>query len=158
MGDTRPASGKALLRNDGLSSLGHDPLPAYTPPPAGTERHPLRLQTPKTHSRFLNSTYSLHHGPMEDGPYVEIDPADAADRGIAEGDPVRIHNDAGSLTLAARFTGRVRPGVVAVPWAWWGDAANVNVLTSAAPTDWGGGAAYLDTLVEVTRAENGPPG
>ncbi len=144
------ASGKASLRNDGLAALGHDPLPAYTPPPAATEHHPLRLQTPKTHTRFLNSTYSHHHGAMEDGPYVELDPADAAARGIAEGDLVRVHNDAGSLDLPARFTGRVRSGVVAVPWAWWGDAANVNALTSDAPTDWGGGVAYSDTLVEVT--------
>ena len=108
--------------------------------------------TPKAHTRFLNSTYSHHHGHLEDGPYVEIDPADAAARGIADGDQVRVHNDAGSLTLTARFTPRVRTGVVAIAWAWWGDAANVNLLTSDATTDWGGGAAFFDTLVQVSAA------
>ncbi len=144
------ADGRAQLRADGLSGIGADPLPVYQAPPAPTAEHPLVLLSPKTHARFLNSTYSHHHGPLESGPYVELDPADAAERDIAEGDPVRIHNDRASLTLPARFTGRVRPGVVAVPWAWWGEVANVNALTDDTLTEWGGGVGYSDTLVQVS--------
>jgi anaerobic selenocysteine-containing dehydrogenase len=63
-----------------------------------------------------------------------------------------VWNHRGELTLPARISGRLRPGVVAIPWAWWGAEANVNILTNDAPTDWGGGVAYFDTLVEAARA------
>jgi anaerobic selenocysteine-containing dehydrogenase len=76
---------------------------------------------------------------------------DAAARAIADGDLVRVANDRGSLDLPARLSDRLRPGVVAIPWGWWGDDACVNTLTSDTPTDWGRGVAYLDTRVEVTR-------
>jgi hypothetical protein len=42
--------------------------------------------------------------------------------------------------------------VVAIPWAWWGKEANVNLLTSDTPADWGGGVAFFDTLVEAALA------
>lgn len=146
--------GRAALYSDDLAAAGFDPLPTYLPPREGVgsplqARFPLSLMTPKSHFRFLNSTYSAHHGDRERAPAVEIDPADAAARGIAEGDTVRVWNDRGELRLPARFSDRVRPGVVAIPWGWWGSEANVNVLTSDAPTDWGGGVAFFGTLVEV---------
>ena len=109
------------------------------------------LLTPKTHTRFLNSSYSSpeHHGRLERGPYVELDPFDATARGLADGDLVRVWNDRAALTMPVRLTGRVRPGVVAIPWGWWGDDANANALTNDTLTDWGGGVAFWDTLVEV---------
>ena len=153
-------SGRALLRNDALAAIGQDPLPAYAPPVEGpgsetAQRFPLVLLTPKTHVRLLNSSYTHlpHHGPPEGGPFVELDAHDAKERGIEEGDTVRVWNDRGSLTLTARVTGRVRAGVAAVPFGWWGDdhreAATANSLTSDTLTDWGGGVAFFDTLVEV---------
>jgi anaerobic selenocysteine-containing dehydrogenase len=150
------ASGRAELRSDALARQGHDPLPAFEPAresPAGdpelAQRFPLVLLTPKTHTRFLNSTYTAHHGRLEAGPYVELDPRDAAARDLAEGDTARVWNDRGELRLPVRLSGRVRPGVVAVPWGWWGEQGAVNVLTSDTLTDWGGGVAFADTLVEV---------
>jgi anaerobic selenocysteine-containing dehydrogenase len=149
--------GKAALYSTELEEAGHDPLPGYVPPVEGPggllgDRYPLVLLSPKNHTRFLNSTYSKHHADREKGPYVELDPADAAARGVAEGDPVRVWNDRGELTLPVRISNRLRPGVAAIPWAWWGEEANVNILTNATPTDWGGGVAYFDTLVEVAGA------
>jgi anaerobic selenocysteine-containing dehydrogenase len=151
-------SGKAELRADGLVSIGQDPLPSYVPAregPGGDPdlfgKYPLVLLTPKNHTRFLNSSYSKHHGHLEKGPVVEIDPADAAARGIDEGDLVSITNDRATLRLPAQISTRLRPGVVAVPWGWWGEEANVNALTNDTLTDWGGGVAYFDTLVEVAR-------
>lgn len=149
--------GKARLYSETMAAAGGDPLPDHVAPREGVGgelqgRYPLALLTPKTHVRFLNSTYSSHHGDRETPVSVELDPVDAAARGIAEGDPVRVWNDRGELTLPARFSGRVRPGVVAIPWGWWGEAANVNILTSDAPTDLGGGVAFFGTLVEVARA------
>ena len=113
--------------------------------------YPLSLLTPKVHQRFLNTTYSDHHGAREGGgPWVELDPVDAAARGLAEGDLARVANGRGHLDLPLRISARLRPGVALVPWGWWGEDRAANVLTSDRPTDWGGGAAYLDTRVEVT--------
>lgn len=146
--------GKALLYSEALEQAGHHPLPTYTPSTEGVgsargESYPLTLLTPKTHVRFLNTTYSGHHGEKEKAPAVEIDPKDAADRGIAEGDMIRVFNDRGELRLPARISDRLRPGVAAIPWGWWGAEANVNALTNDSPTDWGGGAAFYDTLVQA---------
>jgi anaerobic selenocysteine-containing dehydrogenase len=153
------ASGRAQLASVALAGKGQDPLPAFTPPGESRERnpslggrYPLVLLTPKNHVRFLNSSYSNHHGPMEEGPYLEIDPEDAESRGIEEGDLVVVENDRARLELPARISRRVRPGVVAAPWGWWGKEHNVNALTNDTLTDWGGGVAYFDTLVEVRRA------
>lgn len=156
------ASGKVELYSEALAAQGHDPLPAFHPPGEGVGgeaelagRYPLVLMTPKNHTRFLNTSYSHlpKHGPAEGGPFAELDPADASARGIAEGDTVRVWNDRGSLTLTARVGGRLRPGVVAVPFGWWsdhhGERATANSLTNDTLTDWGGGVAYGSTRVEV---------
>jgi anaerobic selenocysteine-containing dehydrogenase len=111
--------------------------------------------TPKNHTRFLNTSYSHlpKHGPAEGAPFAELDPADAAARGIAEGDTVRVWNDRGALTLTARIGTRLRPGVVAVPFGWWsaqhGELGTANSLTNDTLTDWGGGVAFGSTRVEV---------
>lgn len=43
---------------------------------------------------------------------ARLHPQDAAARGIADGDLVRLHNDRGGVICAARLSERVRPGVV----------------------------------------------
>ena len=47
----------------------------------------------------------------------------------------------------------MRPGVVAIPFGWWGtqhaDGRTANSLTNDTLTEWGGGVAYSDTLVQV---------
>ncbi|HSK07385.1 MAG TPA: molybdopterin dinucleotide binding domain-containing protein, partial [Acidimicrobiia bacterium] len=86
-------------------------------------------------------------------PYFEIDPVDAEARGIVEGVSVRVFNDRGELTLPARISDRLRPGLAAIPWGWWGEEANANVLTNDTASDWGGAVAFYDTLVEATTAD-----
>ena len=152
-------TGRALLVDDQLD----DPVPDYRAPiespgddADGNGRLPLRLLTPKNHTRFLNTSYSHlpGHGDREKGPFVEIDPKDAADRGIVDGATVRVWNDRAEFTMPATLSDRLRPGVVAVPFGWWagddGTPSTANTLTSAADTDWGGGVAFFDTLVEVS--------
>ena len=154
--------GKVELFSESLAALGHDPLPDFVPPressagdPELAARFPLALLTPKHHTRFLNSSYSHlpKHGPVEGGPFVELDPVDANARSIAVGDQVDIWNDRARLRLPARITDRLRPGVVAVPFGWWsedhGGQHTANSLTNDTLTDWGGGVAYSDTLVQV---------
>ena len=52
---------------------------------------------------------------------------------------------------------RLRPGVVAIPFGWWSrhhpDGRIANSLTNDTLTEWGGGVAYSDTLVQVAPAD-----
>jgi anaerobic selenocysteine-containing dehydrogenase len=157
------ASGKVEFVSERLERQGQPRLPTFVPPREGpqgpgAERFPLQLMTPKHHSRFLNSGYSHlpKHGPAEGGPFVELDAADATARGLAEGDPARVFNDRASLELPVKITARLRPGLASIPWGWWRhqhpDGKVANSLTNDTLTEWGGGVAYSDTLVQVERA------
>jgi anaerobic selenocysteine-containing dehydrogenase len=123
-------------------------------------QYPLNLMSPKTHVRFLNSSYSHlgHHAEAEGEMFCEIHPHDAEKRGISHGERVRVFNDRGSLDVVARvsaYGGRVRSGVVVVPFGWVGsrtkDAKSVNALTNDQLANHGGGVAYYDTQVEVEK-------
>lgn len=119
-------------------------------------RFPLALVSAKS-LRLLNTGYAnaVRSSGADRGPVLDLHPGDAAARGIADGDRVRVFNDRGSLVVPARVDGRVRPGVVALPFGWWSDpatGASVNSLTADRVADLGGGATYLDTLVEVEPA------
>jgi anaerobic dimethyl sulfoxide reductase subunit A len=72
---------------------------------------------------------------------VFINRVDAEDRGVGDGDLVRVFNDRGSIVMPCRITPRIMPGVVDIPeGAWWTPDENgtdrrgcVNVLTSERP-------------------------
>ncbi|MBH5323466.1 molybdopterin-containing oxidoreductase family protein [Aurantiacibacter sediminis] len=51
-------------------------------------------------------------------PRVEINPIDAASRGIATGDAVRVFNDRGSFTSTATVTEATPSGVLSMPQGW----------------------------------------
>ncbi len=153
---------RAVLSSDVMEKVGHGRVATYTPAVEGPHgpvaaEFPLSLMTPKVHTRFLNASYSHlpNHGGREGGPYVELSAADAAARGIAAGDDVRVFNHRASLTLPVRIGTTVRPGVVSVPFGWGSadhaDGKTANALTSDTPTSYGGGVAYSDTMVEVAR-------
>ncbi|WP_419945141.1 molybdopterin-containing oxidoreductase family protein [Candidatus Poriferisodalis sp.] len=126
---------------------------------AQAQRFPLTLMSLKQHQRFLNSHYGgfEHHLPDPPLARLEISGADAAERGIAEGDSVRVFNDRGELTTDAEISDRLQPGLVAIPFGWWANSAEartVNVLTNAAVGGSDpliGSPAFHDTLVEVER-------
>jgi anaerobic selenocysteine-containing dehydrogenase len=129
-----------------------------TPENADT-RFPLGLISRKQHPKFLNTQYAAfpRHHPTSGAPHLQIDPADAAARGIGTGDLVRVHNDRGTLTLIAEVTDDLQPGLVAIPFGWWHrsspEGRAVNALTNASVAPGGRGSAFFhDTLVEVTRA------
>jgi anaerobic selenocysteine-containing dehydrogenase len=160
------ASGKAALINHSLPAVGMPALPTYE---VGDEMqgginsqdmYPLSLMSPKTHVRFLNSSYSHlgHHCDPEGEMYCELDLSDAASRGIQDGDRVRVFNGRGSLDVVAQVKssgGRVRSGLVLVPYGWVGartkDMKTVNALTNDQAADFGGGVAFYDTMVQVEK-------
>ncbi|KIG08187.1 molybdopterin-containing oxidoreductase family protein [Caballeronia concitans] len=160
-GGFRTPSGKCEFFSQRLKDEGHDPLPDYLPPYESSEnapelaaRYPLAMISPPARN-FLNSSFvnveSLRATERE--PHLDIHPRDAEARGIADGMPVRIFNDRGSMQARARVTERAREGVVVGLSIWWKklspDGCNANQVTSQALTDLGGSATFYDCLVEV---------
>ena len=154
-------SGKIELLSERMAGLGQDPLPAHTPLVEGGDGehrpdgpYPLVFITPPNHF-FLNSTYANMPSNIrsEGEPRVEIHPDDARERGIRDGDLVRVHNDRGEVQLAARLSDNVRPGVVVSLGLWWNthsrDGRGVNATTPQRIADLGGGATFFSNLVEV---------
>ena len=152
-------SGRAQCAPPGLG------VPDYVPPyesvrsaPELARRFPLAMISPPARN-FLNSTFvnvkSLRA--IEQEPVLEIGAADAAARGIADGDQVRVFNDRGDYRCVARVNERARPGVVHGLGVWWRkfglDGTNVNELTHQRLTDMGRAPSFYDCLVEVERAE-----
>lgn len=101
---------------------------------------------------------------------MRIHPDDAAARGIADGDVVRLYNERGACLAGAVISDAVRPGVVQLPTGAWfdpvvladGTAAcahgNPNVLTVDVGTSrLAQGCSGQLTRVEVVREPTTPP-
>jgi anaerobic selenocysteine-containing dehydrogenase len=153
-------SGKCEFYCERLEKQGIDPLPFYNPPAEvnkSDKDYPLAFLSPPAR-HFLNSSFAnlARFREFEREPHLDMHPGDAAERGIADGDMVRVFNDRGSYRLRARINGKPRPGVVVAPSVWWKkfspDGRNANNLTSQRTTDLGHGATYYDCRVQVERA------
>ncbi len=147
----------ALAANPDPYGLGPiPPIPTWIPDPVAESRHPLRLVTPKSRAR----THSIHDNQpilsRADRDDVWISRGDAAARGIADGQPVRVFNDLGSTVLPARVTNRIAAGVVSIKEGAWftPDAvgrdtrgcANVLIADRASPA---GASPFNSTFVDV---------
>jgi molybdopterin guanine dinucleotide-containing S/N-oxide reductase-like protein len=156
-------SGKIEFYSEALAAAGLDPLPGFVPPTESrwgkdAERFPLEFLSRKA-DNYMNSTFANldGHRKMEarTSNRLEMHPTDAEARGIADGDPVRVFNDRGSLRLTALVNGSVPAGVVAASMDWAKlspDRVNVNALTSERLTDIGAAATFYSVLVEVAKA------
>src|SRR6266487_5361096 len=159
-------SGKCEFYSEALVREGVDPLPTYTPPresvgsnPVLALRYPLAMISPPARNALNSSFANLPvFAENEATPRLEIHPDDAAARGIATGDRIRVFNDRGALVLTARVTDRARCGVVIALSIWWRklspDGTNANMVTGQALTDLGRAATFYDCLVEVARIGN----
>jgi anaerobic selenocysteine-containing dehydrogenase len=137
-------------------------IPDYTPPVEsrfGSEslraKYPLELISPKN-PNSMNATFGGRPDTDRETAILALHSSDAAERGIADGDAVRVFNDRGWCVLMARVDGEVSRGVVATPavrspkQALGGRTA--NALTSQRLTDMGGGAAFYSCLVQVEKS------
>ncbi len=101
---------------------------------------------------------------------MRIHPSDAAKRGIADGDIVRLFNPRGACLAAASVTDGVMPGVVQLPTGAWYDPedpaedmplcvhGNPNVLTRDVGTSrLAQGCTGQLTTVEVERFDGNLP-
>ncbi len=158
-------SGKCEFYSEQMLHAGLDPLPAYTPPyesvasaPELAKDYPLAMISPPQRN-FLNTTFvnvqSLRA--TEGEPHLDIHPDDAAARGIADGDLVRVFNRRGELLAKARVSDAPRRGLVVALSIWWkklaSDGRNANELTSQRLTDMGRAPTFYDVLVQVEKLQ-----
>ncbi|MGE0748952.1 MAG: molybdopterin guanine dinucleotide-containing S/N-oxide reductase, partial [Rhodospirillales bacterium] len=171
-------SGRIEIFSETIAGFGYDdcpPHPTWIEPvewlgSAKAERHPLHMisnQPPtRLHSQMDNASVSKASKIKGREP-VWINPADAAARGIADGDVVRLYNGRGACLAGAFVTDRIRPGVVQVSTGAWYDPAepgipgsldkhgNPNVLTIDKGTSQLAQAPIAQTvLVEVERFDD----
>jgi anaerobic selenocysteine-containing dehydrogenase len=103
---------------------------------------------------------SFQHVPrlreMTARPTFEVSPADAAARGIEEGDYCRLFNDRGEVFGHARIVQGLLPGVVGAQKQLQGSklpgGVNVNALVSQRESDMGRGPVFYSTLAELEKS------
>ncbi|MBV6459436.1 MAG: Perchlorate reductase subunit alpha [Fimbriimonadaceae bacterium] len=141
---------------------------AFSHLPVEDQKLPLAIVTPhskwRVHSTHSNNRVLLN---VNRGAVVEINPRDAAARGIRDGDPVEIFNHNGSYRLWALVTETIKPGVLCVDHGWWdrylggGKYHSVHTHQKVKPTHenyylpavYAPGQHWKDTRVDIRRIE-----
>src|SRR5712692_6445903 len=166
-------SGRIEIVSDAVAGFDYadcPPHPAWLAPAewlgsASAERWPIHLVTHQPASRL--------HSQQDPGPVsrrskiagrepMRINPADAARRGIADGDVVRVFNSRGACLAGALLDPGVMAGVVVMATGAWFDPSgtpgeperhgNPNVLTLDIGTSpLAQGTSALTALVEIER-------
>jgi len=114
-----------------------------------TRRFPLLLTTGRILSQYNvgSQTRRTHNSLWHSEDLLEINPHDAEDRGIKDGDWVGIQSRAGETVLRATVTERVQPGVVYTTFHFPESGANVITTDSS---DWATNCPeYKVTAVQV---------
>ena len=95
-------------------------LPAHKDTPAMGGEYPLQMTS--GHMRWSihssNVTNRLMLATHRGEPFIFVNPADGARRGVGEGERVRVYNDMGEFFVKAKLTPGVRPGQVVMYNGW----------------------------------------
>lgn len=174
-------SGKFEIFSETIASFGYDDCPGHATwlEPAEwlgskvAERYPLHMLSDqpadKLHSQLDHSPHARATKIKGRQP-VTLHPDDAAARGIADGDLVRVFNDRGACLAAARLSDRIRQGVVRLSTGAWFDPAdqgsnmplekhgNPNALTlDIGASKLSQGCIAQTCLVEIARHDGPAP-
>jgi anaerobic selenocysteine-containing dehydrogenase len=128
-------SGRVELFSPTLAAYGYDPLPTFAPPAKPPVEYPFNLITGTRTVAFTHSQYRDidRLRKLAPEPLAEINPQSAKELGIADGERIVVETANGSITLKAKVTPDILPGVVSLQHGW--AEANVNLLTSYQPYD-----------------------
>ena len=151
-------TGKVEVYSTILKKYGFDPLPTYKEPvesplskPEMGEKYPLVLMTGAripfyTHSKWRDVPWVSEFQPE---PMVNLNPADARQRGIKEGDRVFIENPYGQIKVKAHLTEMVTPGIVDMFHGWPEQDVNTMVPRHFDPIS--GYPPYKSGLCQVKK-------
>ena len=157
-------SGKIEIYSSTIAGFSYDEVPGHPVfhPPQTQSEYPLRLLSPQPGDK-LHSQFQAAIEEKKSHATLVIHPADAEDRGIQQGDPVKVQNDKGSCVATAMLKTTVKPGVVSLPAGGWFSpsagrvdlSGNPNMLTDDCGTSLlGQGAAAHNVGVQVIKASN----
>ena len=142
------------------------PIPVYThgftETDVPTDEFPLRCSgfhyRGRTHSSWGGIELLKEVNPQE----AWINPADAKERSIKQGDKIRVKNAFGEIELLAKVTPRVVPGTVCISQGAWHDAdmygdrvdkgGCINTLTTHRPSPLAKGNPQHSNICQVTKA------
>jgi anaerobic dimethyl sulfoxide reductase subunit A len=124
------------------------------------EKYPLQCighhTKRRVHSIFDNMNWMEEVEPHS----VWINTLDAEDRGVKDGELVKVFNDRGTIIIHVKVTPKIMPGVVSIPQgAWYSPDKEgidrrgcINTLTKYKPTPLAFGNPSHTALVEITKA------
>lgn len=132
----RSHSGTPVLYMESFTrGLGRFSPAVYRPPAeAPDDEYPFVLTTGRTYFHWHTGTMTRRTHLLdreERTPFVEINPEDAGRLGVRERDELLVASRRGEISVAARVTAMVVPGVVFIPFHFAEGAANAltnNVL------------------------------
>ncbi|WP_263998600.1 bifunctional nitrate reductase/sulfite reductase flavoprotein subunit alpha [Mycobacterium yunnanensis] len=114
------------------------PRPHLPPAEMPDDDYPMVLNTGRLQHQWHTMTKTgkvAKLNKLDDGPFVEIHPADAEALDVVDGQPVELASRRGRAVLPAVVTDRVRPGNCFAPFHWndeHGEYLAVNAVTSDA--------------------------
>ena len=154
--DTSP-DGMPIMHVNGFTrGKGKFVITEYVPTDEKTgPRFPLLLTTGRILSQYNvgAQTRRTENSLWHEEDVLEIHPHDAEDRGVRDGDWVRVKSRAGETTLHAKITDRMAPGVVYTTFHHPMTQANVVTTDNS---DWATNCPeYKVTAVQVSPS-NGP--
>ena len=118
-------------------------------PDPGSERYPLALISPASDRTISSMLGELPRPDVK----LTMHPDDAAARGLADGDLIRMFNERGEVHCTLTVAASIRPGTVSLPKGIWRRSTRNNMTgTALVPdtlTDLGGGACFNDARVQV---------
>ncbi len=151
----------AVRNNFGQKVADYERYPHYEPAHEAYWDNPLREKYPlmgcsQHHKYHVHSqlAYTPMMRELEPEPELKINASDAAARGIAQGDAVKVYNDHGYAVLKALVTEGIKPGVVSIPHGFQADQfieGHTQDLTSAYMNDYCSNSAFYDFLCEVEK-------
>lgn len=168
-------SGRIEIFSEEIAGFGYDDCaghPSWFPPTewlggARAATYPLHLLANQPASRLhsqLDGGATSQAAKVSGREAIRIHPADAAARGIADGDVVRVFNDRGACLAGAVLDDRLRRNVVQLPTGAWFDPqdpadvdamcvhGNPNVLTDDVGTSrLAKGCTGAHVLVDVEK-------
>ncbi len=112
--------------------------PAISPAEMPDDDHPLVLNTGRLPHQWHTMTKTgkvAKLNKLNPGPFIEIHPEDARDRGIVAGESVEVASRRGRAVLPARISDRVRRGNCFAPFHWndmFGTDIAINAVTNDA--------------------------
>jgi anaerobic selenocysteine-containing dehydrogenase len=125
-------------------------LYGYQPDPA-TADYPLALVSPASEKSISSTLSELRGRPAS----LYMHPADALERGIEDGDTVRVFNALGEIECPVAVGTAITSGTVSLPKGLWRrhtlNGSSANALVADTLTDIGGGACFNDARVQVSR-------